>query len=160
MRKCTHVTGAVLMLSLALAVGPGAAFAQKATSIKKVEFHGSPAGPGPEIVVTGSEFGKTPPKSYEDKCAGATGRDYGNPVGAKSAFGLIEDTREWVAGYGNASSSACIGILLKSWSNTTIVFRLGNAYEAYSSAGNGLEPGDNFVVQVKAAFFGGVVSYT
>jgi len=143
--------GTLAVLALALAA---TASAQKATSITSVEFHGSPSGAGPEIVVNGSEFGKPPAKSYPAGC-GATGSVYG-AIGAPGSLGLINDTGAFSAGYGNAKSASCIGLIINSWSTTHIVLHFGNNYEFYQN----LNPGYNYVMQVKAAFFGGVVSYS
>lgn len=137
---------ATLVTATALAL-PASAAANRATSITSVEFHGSVA--APEIVVNGSEFGTAPPKASKAGCH-ASGSDYGK-FGTGKAFGFINDTGDWVAGY----SKACIAFFITSWSETQIVFHFGNNYEAY----NNLDPGYDYVVQVKEAFYGGLVSY-
>lgn len=143
---------AVVAAALALTAMPGLASAlpKQATAISGIAFHGSHLAPGPEIVITGKEFGTKAPKGTPNTCSGATGDGFGN------SLGFIEDTRQWVAGYSSSSGTACVGIIINSWSPTKIVIHLGSDYAGYGN----LEAGDNFVMQVGKAYFGGVVAYT
>jgi hypothetical protein len=148
MRRLRAGAGLVTLTATVILALASTANAQSATSITGVVFHGSAT--APEVVVNGHEFGSAPPKAGKPGCH-ASGSTYG-AVGGKSSFGLINDTGNWVAG----ASKACIGIVITSWTETQVVFHFGNNYEFYKN----LNPGYNFVVQVKQAFFGGTVSYT
>ncbi len=106
-------------------------------SIASVTLTGTAA--NPTVTVSGSNFGSNPPTGTPETCqSGDTGDDYG------SAGLILQDTTEsWGAG----QSGDCIGLLLTSWSNTQVVFTVGNEYAHYGP----IAVGDQIKVTVQGA---------
>ena len=106
-------------------------------SISSVTLTGTAA--NPTVTVSGSNFGSNPPTGTPETCqSGDTGDDYG------SAGLILQDTTEsWGAG----QSGDCIGLLLTSWSNTQVVFTVGNEYAHYGP----IAVGDQIKVTVQGA---------
>ncbi|MGA2210082.1 MAG: hypothetical protein ABSH30_10640 [Acidimicrobiales bacterium] len=121
-------------------------------SITSVTISGSSE--SPEFVVAGSGFGSGPGKGAAPGCteiAGA-GLNYGSKI-----FFNDNSSNQWQAGTG----SDCIGLVIVSWSDTSIVFDLGSWY-SWSGGGAGqgtvLNAGDPYTMTVKGAHLTGIVS--
>jgi hypothetical protein len=129
------------------------AAASAAAHITGVTWGGGSSAPTATIAGTG--FGKTPPKGASaggaPGCAGATGNDYG------TALFFIDDTQSWQAGAGKPpTSGACVGVVVNSWTNTSVSVSFGNEYGSFNWT---VFSGDNFVWAVKGYYWGGVVSF-
>jgi hypothetical protein len=122
-------------------------------AISSVTFSGSPV--SPTITVTGSGFGTidslgqgtTPPEGNY------TGLDY------QANFHLadLSGNPPFYAGQDIPSQPDGIGVVISSYSDTQIVFTLGNYYGIY---GFYLASGDNFQMTVLGQMFSGTVQYT
>src|SRR4051794_4872728 len=151
MRRMAHRIGVVATLLVALAL-PTTALALPV--ISHVGFTGTPT--TTTVTVTGTGFGKAP-KSFSAATTScgtyvANGRWYG-----KYGLWFFDNTHQWQAGKGTSAGGNCIGIVVQSWSATQVVFQFGNAYASFDHWT--ADPGDNFVISLKAAFWGGLVSY-
>jgi hypothetical protein len=108
----------------------------------------------PEFTVAGSGFGSGPGKGAAPGCteiAGA-GLNYG-----KNIYFNDNSANQWQAGTG----ADCIGLIIVSWSDTSIVFDLGSWYSwTGGGAGQGtiLNAGDPFTMTVKGARLTGLVN--
>ena len=117
------ISGLAFGVTLAMpASGAGAVVTPKIT---KVAFTGTVA--KPTVTVTGSGFGASHPSpTYPPGgCPNhGTGRLFGNN------FDFHDDSGPWTAGQGGvpAGQANCIGIIIRSWSSTKIVFTFGNDY--------------------------------
>jgi subtilase family serine protease len=113
-------------------------------AISGVQFSGPV--PDPTITVTGSGFGSAPP-SVAAACS-ASGNDYSG-----NSLYLTDNTHDWNAG----KPGDCIGLGLFIYSNTEVVFDLGNYYDS-SRSSTMLNDGDAFTVEVAGATYTGSVS--
>jgi hypothetical protein len=121
------------------------------STIGSVAFEGSAT--DPEIVVVGSGFGSVPGPDpaicpakagarYDSRCDAQTlagNKRDGNDYGA-TTLGLrwTSSSRNFSAGiYVAGSYLDCIGVVIKSWSPTTVVFGLGCQYALYDPAASG-----------------------
>lgn len=126
-------------------------------SISRVRFSGSSA--APRITVVGRGFGPKQPRRYS-----AANTNCGH-YGAKNGFwyghkGLWfkDETHSWSAGKGNSrSDGTCIGLVVKSWSRTKVVFQFGVAYGSFDHWN--ADGGNHYVVDVKGVQRNGVVHY-
>lgn len=163
MRRAILIGGVVLSALLA-----PVAFASKASAAKitKVTFTGTAA--APVITVTGTGFGTRPAADPNTSPARASvgcrrqplagnkkdGSDYG-PTGLGLGWGTSPPS-----GY-NAGVNVpghyldCIGIEIRSYTPTKIVFTLGCQYALYSPA----KAHENFLVQVQGTTKKGIISY-
>jgi len=125
-------------------------------SITSVSLTGT-AGSGvasPTITITGTHFGAARPAGTSDNstsCGPYTAN--GDVYGSKLYF--VDDTN-FEAGYSNSSGAACIGIIVKSWSQTQVVLQFGNAYGTFDHWY--LSNGDGYAISVKQGIYGGTVS--
>ncbi len=126
-----------------------------APAVKHVTFSGSSA--KPIITVTGTGFGKKPPTSYSDASnqCGTYGPKNGFRYGTGGLW-FLDKTGPWRAGKGTANRGSCIGIVVRSWSPTKIVFRFGIAYGGTLGV---LNAGDRYILQVKGSKHHGRVQY-
>jgi hypothetical protein len=113
-------------------------------AITAVTFTGSAA--RPEVTVTGTGFGTTPP-SVAPGC-GATGKDY-----AGDTLYLQDLTTGWNAGM----PGDCVGLKVLSHSTTRITFKFGGWYASHTPT---LAPGDTFLVGVDGVTTTGTVTYS
>jgi hypothetical protein len=146
---------AALMLSLG-AVLLAATTATATPRVTGVTFTGDVA--SPTVTLVGTGFGQSPPKGTSD--ANTTCGSYG--VGNGDVYGtnglwFLDDTNGWSAGFSNAKAANCIGIVIDSWTVTQVVFHFGVAYDSFDSWF--AASGDNYVIDVKGWYWGGVVSY-
>ncbi len=116
-------------------------------TVSNVAFMGSSS--APQIVVTGSGFGTAPPFPSYPAC-GDTGFDYGYDL-------YLQDfTTNWAAGMRTVSGGTdCIGLVVTAWSDSQIVFGLGNDYN--NGNGDVLNPGDSYSLTAFATTVTGTV---
>jgi uncharacterized repeat protein (TIGR01451 family) len=123
-------------------------------TITGVTFSGGSG--NPELVVTGSGFGATAPAGVDPGCPEP-------PTGAGQNFGTkiyFNDysAAQWQAGTGGD----CIGLVLVSWSETSVDFTLGSWY-SWPQGGGGqgviLADGDPYTMTLKGAHFTGIAVY-
>src|SRR5580700_4433175 len=125
-------------------------------SISSVSFTGA-SGSGvasPTITITGSHFGSKAPVGTSDNstsCGPYTAN--GDVYGSKLYFA---DDTNFEAGYSNSSGATCIGIIVKSWSQTQVVLQFGNAYGTFDHWY--LSNGDGYAISVKQGIYGGTIS--
>ena len=121
-------------------------------SVTAVTFTGSVA--SPTVTVSGSGFGTSanlgPAQSSCD-----TGSNH-----ADNLF-LSDTTDAWTAGEGAPAADDCIGLLISSYSDTTIVFTFGSEYGVYpvDSGVALLSGGDNYTIHVLGTTQSGTVAY-
>lgn len=121
----------------------------KADSITGVTFTGSAA--NPTITVTGSGFGATAPAGTPNPGPG-TGDNYG------TSLYLTDNTSGFTAGYDNGVAVDYIGLVLDSYSDTSITFGLGSYYN--TNYADMLAAGDSYTVGVLGTTADGTVSYS
>jgi hypothetical protein len=126
--------------------------ASASTTITSVVVSGTQA--APSITVTGSGFGSVAtlgtPYTPDPGCGVVTGKDY------DTNFNFANDTRGWLAGRGTGlPGENCIGVLFDSYSNTQIVFHLG---DNYTTSFYLLAAGDAFTMSVLGTTFSGNVA--
>jgi uncharacterized repeat protein (TIGR02543 family) len=110
----------------------------------------------PTVTVNGVGFGNSPPQGYDNantSCGSYTnnGNAYGN------ALNFTDATNSWNAGTGIPPNSACIGLIVQSWTPTKVVFRFGNAYGTFGHWT--ADQGDSFTLDIEGASFQGTVNY-
>lgn len=124
---------------------PGAA---AATTITGVHFSGSQA--APTVTVTGTGFGAEPigsPAGCEK-----SGEDFGKSFYFKDKKAKGSHGRSsFAAGEG----TACVGLFVNSWSETSVVFHFGSAYGGQYQAAEG----DSFQIHVLKAKALGTIVY-
>ena len=136
----------------ALAVGARAVGAA-APSISSVVLSGSPS--APTFTVSGAGFGTQPapnPASAPCVAGSGQGRDYGTSLWMKDVRPLLGTERPWTAGLADPSAGqlSCIGLKLRSWTDTKVAFSPGANYD---NASFRLTEGDLVRVVVKGVTF-------
>ena len=118
-------------------------------TVSNVAFMGSSA--TPKIVITGSGFGSAPPyPSYPAGC-GTSGQTFGYYLHLQDFSG-----NTWDAGLKTVTGGTdCIGLVVSSWSDTRIVFGLGNGYNGFYV----LNSGDSYAAYVFSTVVSGTVGY-
>jgi len=130
----------------------GAAVKRHRARITAVVISGTSASPA--FTVTGINFGTQVGKGVKPPCRETTnpGRNYG-----KQIYFNDDSTAHWQAGTGRD----CIGLVIGSWSETSVSFTLGSWY-SWSKGGGGqgtiLNNGDPYVMTLKGAHFSGTVA--
>jgi hypothetical protein len=158
-----------LVLSLCAAAAPAtAAGDSEAARITSVTFTGRSK--APMVVIVGTGFGARPafnpsyaPQTHQNcpkQNPALDGHDYGMSLGFQDMGASAGTTKVWAAGrYTGAAELDCVGLIIKSWSNTKVVLRFGRQYDqpATSAAPSTyvLSSRDPFVVRVKSATFRG-----
>ncbi|HLZ08756.1 MAG TPA: hypothetical protein VKT80_09235 [Chloroflexota bacterium] len=127
-----------------------------ASLVSGVVFTGSSS--APTITVTGSGFGTRAPIGYPNNSTGCGAYTNNGDVYGKNGLWFLDDTHVWQAGEGKPPAANCIGLIVQSWSPTQVVFQFGDAYGTFDHWT--ADPGDNFVIDLKGYFWGGVVSYS
>lgn len=90
----------------------------------------------PTVTVAGTDLGTGAPNGTAVSCwSGNTGYTFGT-----SGLWMGDQTQGWTAG----EDGDCIGLIVQSWSNTQIVFTIGNELSAFG----GMQPGDALEVGV------------
>jgi hypothetical protein len=87
----------------------------------------------PKVTVQGRGFGAGPPERFSanhNGCGDYT--DNGEWFGI-DGLRVIDNTRDWAAGSGDASGGNCIGLKLARWANRKIVFTFGEAYNTFGT---------------------------
>jgi hypothetical protein len=134
--------GDSLEVGLLSATWTGTASATAPPTIKTLTVTGSAT--APYLTATGKGFGASPPApdpSTPISCvAGDTSYTY--PAGQLQ---FSDTTQNWTAG----ETGDCIGLIVKSWSNTKVVLRLGADYKNFAP----VTAGDTVQVEVKGASF-------
>ena len=158
-KKIVCICAMVMLSALALATTAGAATITSVT----LKAKSSPS-KSPVVKVFGSGFG-TRPTAYsaaETSC-GAYGKKNGSWFGEQSENHLwfLDHNAippfEWVAGIGTEpGNGSCVGIKLKSWTETEVVFKFGIAYGSFSDWS--VYKGNEFTVAVAGATFTGTAS--
>lgn len=116
--------------------------------ITSVTFAGSLA--APTITVTGANFGTEPtagPPATGGAASAGTGNDFAN------ALHLSDATRGWDAGM----TGDTIGLLVSSYTSTTVTFQLGSVYTGGYPSSYALDCGDAYTVVVGAADYSGTI---
>lgn len=99
----------------------------------------------PRITVTGTNLGSFPPPGAPVTCqAGDTGDTYGS-----TGLSFDDATAGWTAG----QSGDCIGLVVTSWSPTSVVFGFGNEYGGYPPVASG----DSYTLEVQGATLSGTL---
>jgi hypothetical protein len=159
MRK--YVTALAVLAGLAGATVPLTGLASaKATApaVKSVTFSGTPA--NPKITVTGTGFGKNPPKSYPNDSTSCGSYTNNGSLYGPGGLWILDKTNTWRAGRGtNPGHGNCIGLIVTHWSPTKVVFHFGNAYPSVGEHWI-LNAGDHYTLQVKGSKHHGKVSYS
>ncbi len=107
----------------------------------------------PNFTVAGSGFG-TPPTGSAPICSDET-TGAGEIFASKLNFN-DNSSAQWQAGFGND----CIGLVVSSWSDTSITFTLGSWYAGPGAAqGTALNAGDPYTVVVRGAHLTGIVAF-
>jgi len=142
------VVGSVVPFSTAAFAGP---------KISSVAFHAG--APSPTVVITGSGLGTAPRASLVTAC-------HANPANAGDTFGKsglwIRDSGPsvpFLAGRGRPPKQTCVGLVLSSWSSTSITFTFATDFYGPPS-GYLLNAGDNFTISVKNRVRSGQVTFT
>jgi hypothetical protein len=164
MRRAVLIAGVVLSAAFAPIASGSTASAVKIT---KVTFTGSST--APVITVTGSGFGTRPTKDPNGSPAkasagcrkqplagnGKDGSDYG-PSGLGLGWGTARPSGYNAGAYVADEYLDCIGVEIRSYTSTKIVFSLGCQYALYSPA----KAHEDFLIQVHGATKRGVISYS
>jgi len=117
-------------------------------TVSSTSFLGSAA--NPTIVITGSGFGSAPPLPTYPAGCGASGQLYGQ------LFYFQDVTGGWDAGEKTPQGGmSCIGLVVTSWSNTSITFSFGDSFPGNYS----LNAGDSYSIQIFSKTLTGTVSY-
>jgi hypothetical protein len=135
-------------LANAASAGPG---------ISRVKVSGSSA--APRIAVIGHGFGAKPPRrhSASNTLCGHYGHKNGYWYGSKGLW-FKDLTHSWSAGRGDSrANGACIGLIVKSWSRTKVVFKFGAAYGSFDHWK--VYAGDQFFIELKGLQQDGVAHY-
>ncbi len=127
----------------------------------------------PLIVVAGYDFGSEPnpdptnaPQNYygygcslpnQASTAQVFGLNYGNDLYFKD----FSASPAWSAGRYRLSEMDCIGLILKRFTSTSVVFALGGAYPHYPGVQRRylLRSGNHFVLEINGAVYSGRVRY-
>jgi hypothetical protein len=121
-------------------------------SITSLTITGSSA--NASFTVVGTGFG-TEPSGTAPICSDETS-GAGEIFGSKLNFNDYSSA-PWQAGFGND----CIGLVVTSWSNTSITFTLGSWYAGPGAAqGTALNAGDPYTLVVHGAHLTGLVSFS
>ena|SRR5690242_11241868 len=158
LRRTWRSAAVLLAIAAGTLTASSSALAARAhPHVTGVTFSGSQA--APTITVTGTSFGKKPPKSFSaaTTSCGAYGPGNGSWFG-KSGLWFQDDTHDWQAGAGTSTGGNCIGIVVDSWSDTSVTLHFGVAYGSFDHWT--ADPGDNFVIDVEGYYWGGLVSYS
>ncbi|MGD0393901.1 MAG: IPT/TIG domain-containing protein [Acidimicrobiales bacterium] len=118
-------------------------------SVSEVQFGGSVL--NPKVEITGTGFGSAPPTSSPNCPYTGENYDYGN-------LSFEDDTvaDQWQAGF----ELDCVGLIVSSWTNTSIVFNLGSYYFNHEvPSGDALAEGDQYSLVVAGDFVSGTVAY-
>jgi hypothetical protein len=163
MRRVILITGVMWVALAALA----SASTASAAKITKVTFSGTSA--APVITVTGSGFGTRPAKDPEGSPAKASAGCRSQPLEGNRNDGSDYGPSGLGLGWGTSRGSGynagvdvphkyldCIGVEIRSYTSTKVVFSLGCQYVLYSPA----KAHENFLVQVHGATKRGVISYS
>jgi hypothetical protein len=165
MRSVKSLTRLLAASGVAILVLVGAASAASAVSagpvasgsvdVTGVSFSGSGGvKTPPTVIVTGSGFGSQAPKGTPDTTTPCgTIADNGDTYGGHLYF--VDNTQNWQAGYLSKTNHNCIGLVVRSWSDTQIVLTFGSYYGPTQLVSNN---GDNFAMVVKGWAYGGLVS--
>ncbi len=108
----------------------------------------------PTITVTGTNFGASAPAGTSDNS---------NPCGNYTANGDVygselyfSENKNFVAGYSYSGGVACMGIIVRSWSNSKVVLQFGNAYDTGTHWY--LRNGYGYAISIKSGIWGGKVA--
>ena len=99
----------------------------------------------PTVTLTGTNFGTQPTGTPITCGSGDTGDDYG-----ASGLWFSDSTQGWTAG----QTGDCIGLIISTWTNTSVVFAFGNEYSGYPPVTNG----DAYTVEAQGKSSTGTVS--
>lgn len=112
----------------------------------------------PTVTITGTGFGRKAPAGVSaDQAPGCSGIG-GNPgLDYANSLWFIDNAGNWRGGQGKPpTSGTCVGVIVNSWSSTSISLSFGSWYSHNGWVAN---QGDNFVWSVKGYPYGGLVSY-
>jgi len=146
----TLAVAGLAMLGLICVVALVAGSTANAAVIKKVKLKApkSTTKP-PTVTVTGSGF-ESEPRGYPTKECG-DGEVFG--LKAEEHFWFNDISSGWNAGMGtSAEPGSCVGLIVKKWTSTKVVFTFGSEY---GSAGWYVEDGEEFQVAVAGAIWTG-----
>ena len=150
---------------------PAAPAAAAKPAITKVVFTGTTK--APVITITGTNFGKAPAHDPAWRPAKHKVCTSKTPTGDLSRFGwdyanelFINDKTQkpnWTAGRYSVKPAVvdCIGLIVTTYTSTSVVFHLGAAYPNYpgASARYKLATGDIFQIGLKGARYVATVKY-
>jgi hypothetical protein len=156
MKQTIYICAAAMLSALALATG-----AEAATITSVTLKHKASPSKSPVVKVFGSGFGARPTEySAAETSCGAYGKKNGFWFGEEAQNILwFRDHNaiypfEWVAGIGTGpGNGSCVGIRLKKWTETEVVFKFGIAYGSFSDWS--VYEGDEFNLAVAGATFTG-----
>jgi hypothetical protein len=129
-----------LLAASALAAPSSASVRPQVSTPTGATFAGSAA--SPTITITGTGFGLRPTGGVSpSKIAGCQNHGTGADFTGGALWTVDAGQPNWAAGARTATSGNCVGDVIKSWSNTKIVFTYGSQYNS-----NGWVLHDNDVV--------------
>lgn len=123
-------------------IGAFAVPASPTPSITNVAFSGSVTAPA--VTVSGSNFGPYPPFGQVAGC-GTSGENYGS-----NGLNFDDSSSGWEAG----QDGDCIGLVLSSWSASSVTYTFGSGYDTYGA----MADGDSYTVQLEGIAHSGTVS--
>jgi hypothetical protein len=136
MKRAITLVALAAFATLALASAASAATITSVTLKAKKRPTSSP-----KVVVVGTGFGARPTAfSAAETSCGAYGKKNGSWFGeqAQNNLWFVDHNNvspfEWSAGVGTEPGNGnCVGIVLKSWTETEVVFKFGKAYGSFSN---------------------------
>jgi hypothetical protein len=162
--KPTWYGGASISTATNIAITPGTSnpvnpttlqYVHKgAATITSVAFSGTSS--NPTVTVTGTRFGNKAPKPNPSgrPCGEPDVTSTGDNYGKNLIFWSTVGSGDWQAGF----PGDCIGLVITSYSNTQIVFTLGDFYRDPVQNYHQMANGDTFSINVKGNALIGTVS--
>lgn len=139
---------AAVLFASSVGVGVAGPAYAKVPTVSTVVLNGTPA--SPSFTLTGTGFGKNAPtaRPADPPCGSADGHDYGKALWVRDLHAVFGPQTVWTAGFSEPTGLDCIGLVVDSWTKSSISFSLGSAYD---NADYQLTEGDPLQLVVKGA---------